>query len=74
MVGIEYIVSSAIDAWRDMRGAVAGAVLRAVGIRPSDVARGGTRLPRTGSIVSAEAMGEILECFANEGSPMDGRR
>ncbi|WP_296012687.1 hypothetical protein [uncultured Adlercreutzia sp.] len=71
MASIEYIAASAIAAFRDTGSAMARAMLVALGIRPADVAR--ERGPRVGEVVSASRYAELMECFENAESPMDGR-
>lgn len=71
MVGIGYIASSAICAWRELGTETARAALVALGIRPSDVAA--QRMPAAGSVVSERRWRDLAECFANTESPMDGR-
>lgn len=71
MVGIEYIASSAIRAWRELSTETARAALVALGIRPSDVAA--QRMPAAGSVVSERRWRDLEECFENHESPMDGR-
>lgn len=72
MVSIEHIAASAASAWRDLRTAMARAMLRALGIDPAAIAP--ERAPLPGSVVSAERYGDLAECFENSESPMDGRR
>lgn len=71
MVGIGYIASSAIYAWRELGTETARAALVALGIRPSDVAA--QRMPAAGSVVSERRWRDLEECFENRESPMDGR-
>ena len=71
MVGIEYIASAAVRAWRELGTETARAALVALGIRPSDIAA--ARMPAAGSVVSEWRWRDLAECFANDESPMDGR-
>ena len=63
MVPVHYMIRSALR-WDT---AMSRAMLRACGV---PVPR--TR-PRVGSIVRVDAYGGVAACFANHGSPMDGR-
>lgn len=70
MVTIEYIAWAAMEAYRLTGAAMARATLRALGI-PAPPRR---RLPK-GMVVSCEAYteyAEVMECFENRESPMDG--
>ncbi len=63
MVTVEYMVRAALR--RDT--VMSRAMLRACGV---PVPRA---LPRPGSIVEVDTFAGMAECFANHGSPMDGR-
>lgn len=63
MVTVEYMVRAALR--RDT--AISHAMLRACGV---PVPRA---CPRTGSIIAVDAYSDVAVCFANNGSPMDGR-
>lgn len=63
MVTVDYMVRAALR--RDT--VMSRAMLRACGV---PVPRS---FPRPGSIVEVEAYAGLAECFANHGSPMDGR-
>lgn len=63
MVTLDYIARSALR--RDT--AMSRAFLRALGIPVREPVR-------PGCVVSAERYGDVYVCFANHGSPMDGRR
>lgn len=63
MVTVEYMVRAALR--RDT--VMSRAMLRACGV---PVPRA---LPRPGSIVEVDTFAGLTECFANHGSPMDGR-
>lgn len=65
MVTIEYIGRSATNAYRELGTLMAAATLECLGLPlPPVMARARRpRVPRTGTL--------LMECFANEGSPMD---
>lgn len=75
MVTIEYIVASALDAFACAGTAIARAVLVAVGIDPGEVAgaSSGEAARNKRSDLADDAYSGLDECFANHGSPMDGR-
>lgn len=64
MVTVEYMIRAALRC----DTALSRAMLRACGV---PVSRFRCRL---GAIVPAEAYDGVAACFANHGSPMDGRR
>lgn len=64
MVTVEYMVRAALS----RNTALSRAMLRACGV-PVPRSR-----PRPGAIVEVGAYAGLCECFANHGSPMDGRR
>lgn len=63
MVTLDYIARSALR--RDT--AMSRAFLRALGIPVREPVR-------PGCVVAAERYRDVYACFANHGSPMDGRR
>ena len=63
MVTVEYMVRAALR--RDT--AMSRAMLRACGV-PMPRAR-----PHVGTIARVDVLDGLAECFANHGSPMDGR-
>lgn len=63
MVSVDYMIRAALR--HDT--AMSRAMLRACGV-PVPRSR-----PRIGSIVAVDAYSGLDECFANHGSPMDGR-
>lgn len=63
MIPVDYLIRSALR----FDTAVSRAMLRACGIRVPH------RLPATGRIVRADLYAGLDRCFANSGSPMDGR-
>lgn len=67
MVTKDYLAQAAMHAYRRKGTLMARAMLKALGI---DVP---PHMPAHGSVVSYESYTEIMECFANHGSPMDGR-
>lgn len=63
MVTVDFMIRAALRC----DTAMSRAMLRACGVPvPRSV-------PRIGSIVPVDDRGELAECFANHGSPMDGR-
>ena len=63
MVSIDHMIRAALR--KD--NAISRAMLRACGVAVPH------RLPPVGSIVRVDAYDDVMECFANHGSPMDGR-
>ena len=63
MVSVEEVIAIALQ----YDTAISRAMLRACGV-PVPHAR-----PRIGSIVAVDSYDGLGECFANHGSPMDGR-
>ncbi len=63
MVTVEYMVSAALRC----DTAMSRAMLRACGMAVPHP-------PQVGCAVSVETADDVLWCFANRGSPMDGRR
>lgn len=67
MVTRDYMRESAIHWFRRKGTETARAMLRALGIEmPAPV-------PEPGTVASLERYGDMGECFANRGTPMDGR-
>lgn len=66
MVSMAYIERASAR----IRTRVSNAFRRALGLPPLPTGR----RPRAGSVVSVSARDELMECFANGESPMDGRR
>lgn len=64
---IEYIMKSAIRAYRTKGTLIAWAFLKALGIAATPP------MPEDGTMVSEGRYTELMECFENHGSPMDGR-
>ena len=63
MIGLDYMIRAALR--KD--NAISRAMLRACGVAVPH------RLPPAGCIVRVDAYDGAMECFANHGSPMDGR-
>ena len=63
MISIDYMIRAALR--KDT--AMSRAMLRACGVAVPH------RLPPAGSIVRIDKYDGVMECFANHGSPMDGR-
>lgn len=63
MVSIDYMIRAALR--KD--NAISRAMLRACGIAIPH------RLPAAGAIVCVDTYDDVMECFVNHGSPMDGR-
>lgn len=63
MVTVEYMICSALRCDTSM----SRAMLRACGIPVP------AKMLRVGAVVRVGACADVLECFRNHGSPMDGR-